>query len=516
MRSKNISEIVTYEKIRKWSKGDIITITAGTGMGKSYFIKNKLYAFAEKNKKRILMLIHRTNCVDQFNNEIITAKKADIIDIKTYQYLESLYKNNRKFDFSKYEYIVCDEFHYFMSDARFNKTTDISLEVLLNQMDVVKIFMSATSDAMKTYIRERKGMTTIDYEIPISYNFIQKLKFFMKDETMEKFMEEAIERAKEGKQDNKGIFFIQSAEKAYNLYKKYEKNCLFCCGKSDKHYKYVNSDKIKNMLKSERFEEQFLITTTCLDAGVNIKDENVKHIVIDNKDLYSLIQCMGRKRLENDRDKIYVYIKAINNKQIGGMETQIKNKIKMADFLMEHTVKEFIEKFPREYDHSNIVYTDTVDEEDKGTFKVNDLMYVKCNRDLCDIEFMKMRGRFGYCKYLAHEFGFQDEETGEYHYSVEDEEYDDKLEVYLNSIIGLKLYKKEQNELAIISNIKRNGKLMKSLNSINSCFDEEGIKYHIIDYTDWKRTLENGIKNIYYGKKYWVVNSLNNVCQEKG
>jgi hypothetical protein len=514
---KKISEVVTIEEIRNWNNGDIITITAGTGVGKSYFIKNNLYAFAKANKKKILMLIHRTNCIEQFKAKIHKDHKSNVIDIMSYQKIEALYKHNKSFNFDIYDYVISDEFHYYMSDAAFNITTDISFNAIIGQTNVVKIFMSATSGAMKTYINNRKGIPTIDYEIPIKYNFIQKLKFFMKDETMEKFIEEAIERVKEGNQDNKGIFFIQSAEKAYDLYKKYEDHCLFNCSKNnDKYYKYVDADKIRDMLKNERFEEQFLITTTCLDAGVNIKDKDVKHIVIDNKDLYSLIQCMGRKRLGNEKDKIYVYIKAINNKQLGGLETQIKNKIKMADFLMEHTVKEFIEKFPREYDHSNIVYTDTVDENDKGTLKVNDLMYVKCNRDLCDIEFMKLRGEFGYCKYLCHEFGFQDEETGKYLYSLADEEYDDKLENYLNNIVGKKLYKKEQTELATISNIKRNGKLMKSYNSINSCFDEEGIKYHIVSDTDWERKLENGTKNPCYGKIYWIVNSLNNSCQENG
>lgn len=452
-----ISEVVKIDEIKKWDKGDIITIKAGTGAGKSYFIKNNLYAFAKANKKKILMLIHRTNCVDQFKAEIIEAKKTDTIDIITYQKIETLYKKNKNFDFDMYDYIVCDEFHYFVSDASFNITTDISFNAI-KQTNAVKIFMSATGDYMKNYIKLRKKISTIDYDIPINYDFIQKLKFFMKDETLEKFIEEGIDK---GVQGNKGIFFIQSAEKAYNLYKKYEEHCLFCCGKSDKHYKYVDIDKIQNMLKKERFEEQFLITTTCLDAGVNIKDMDVKHVVIDNKDVGSLIQCMGRRRLENDKDKIYVYIKAINNKQLGGMETQLKDKLTKAEYLMKHTVKEFIEEYPREHDYSNIVYDDTVTEDDKGTKKINDLMYFKCNTNLIDIGFMKLRGDFGYNKYLAHEFGLQDEETGKYKYSILDEEYDiETLESYLEKIVGQRLYSEDQQ---LISDL-----IIKELITINN------------------------------------------------
>ena len=56
MVKKRVSEIITTEEIKKWNKGDIITITAGTGAGKSYFIKNILYAFAKQENKKILFL----------------------------------------------------------------------------------------------------------------------------------------------------------------------------------------------------------------------------------------------------------------------------------------------------------------------------------------------------------------------------------------------------------------------------------------------------------------------------
>ena len=77
-------------------------------------------------------------------------------------------------------------------------------------------------------------------------------------------------------------------------------------------------------------------------------DTDLKHIVCDIKDLGTLIQCIGRKRIQNNEDNIYLYIKTINNKQLGGMETQIKRRMKKADFLREHTVKEYIEEWIKE------------------------------------------------------------------------------------------------------------------------------------------------------------------------
>lgn len=34
-----VSDVVTIKKVKSWMPGDVITIKAGTGVGKSYFIK---------------------------------------------------------------------------------------------------------------------------------------------------------------------------------------------------------------------------------------------------------------------------------------------------------------------------------------------------------------------------------------------------------------------------------------------------------------------------------------------
>ena len=65
-----VSDIITETEISKWKNGDVVTISAGCGAGKSYFIKNVLYKIAKQKNQKILMLIHRTACVDQFTLEV--------------------------------------------------------------------------------------------------------------------------------------------------------------------------------------------------------------------------------------------------------------------------------------------------------------------------------------------------------------------------------------------------------------------------------------------------------------
>ena len=187
-----VSDLISLDEVEAWNIGDIITIQAGTGKGKSHFIKNKVYESAKKNNQRILFLVHRINCHTQFSNElkqqiqdgvIIQEDKTDVIDLKTYQSIDKQNSNVEipNFDFSVYDYIVCDEFHYFMSDASFNEITDISLEAILSESETIKIFMSATGKYMKHYFNEYRNLATIDYKIVDKTCFIERLEFFYTD-----------------------------------------------------------------------------------------------------------------------------------------------------------------------------------------------------------------------------------------------------------------------------------------------------------------------------------------------
>jgi len=493
-----VSDVVTIDKIESWIPGDLITIKSGTGGGKSYLIKNILYPIAKRDGKKILMLTHRSNCATQFKEELARDDKLDVIKIMTYQKLEYMYMKSNEKDLSEYQYIVCDEFHYFMGDASFSKTTDISLDLILSQIFATRIFMSATGDHMKTYINDIKNKETIDYELPIVYDFIECLTFFYKDETLEAFIDEAIEKK------HKVIFFIQSAKKAYELYKKYKDHCLFNCSKNNKdYYKYVDKDKVNNMLTNERFESLILITTTCMDTGVNIIDLDLKHIICDVEDTGTLIQCIGRKRIQNDKDKFHLYIKAINNRSLGGKITQLNKKLKMAEFLKSHTVKEFIDEYQREYDTSNMVYDATVREKDKGTKKINELMFFKCKVDLEEIKGIIELGKYGYYQYIKELFEMEE-------YRLIEEDYKtDELIKFLDRIIGKQLYKADQKELIENVDIKdKRGRIQKSMSIFNAYFDENNLPYIIKSDTNNIKKLENGNANIHFRKTYWKVYKL--------
>lgn len=482
-----VSDIIKRKDIESWKQGDIITIEAGTGVGKSYFIKNGLYSYAKERGEKILFLIHRSNCRDQFQHEIEKDGKADIINIATYQSMESLYED--RIDITKYTYIVCDEFHYFMSDALFNSTTDISLNKILNQSNKIRIFMSATGGEMVEYIKDTRGFTTKDYALPIDFDFVNSLTFY----NTEKHVDMLIEQFKES--GGKSMFFVHSVSKAYDMYREYKDVSMFNCSKHNQQfYKYVNKHKMDNLLHTEQFTDDILFTTTAMDAGVNIIDESVKNIVVDIKDIGVLIQCIGRKRMQHNKDKINLYVRDINNNEIGGLITQANKKLEMVNYFNEHGTVEYVKRYGRENDYSKIVHDD-IDENGKLIKTRNDLTFFKIKNDIKLLNEIIGYGSGGYKQYISNLLGFNNTTKGGYSL-MEREIKKERLEDYLDSIVGLKIDTKEQkNELINMIDVRVDRKQQRSYTKLNDGLEMLGLDYIILP----KRTMHG---------RYWVVDNI--------
>src|SRR5699024_5040496 len=107
-------------------------------------------------------------------------------------------KYQKQFSFDIYDYIVCDEFHYFISDGLFNNTTDVSLDSILTQ-NKVKIFMSATSFSMENYFKTEKLIIPISYKIEHDFDFIKNIYFFNDDKEhsiLKNLLESSIDKNK--------------------------------------------------------------------------------------------------------------------------------------------------------------------------------------------------------------------------------------------------------------------------------------------------------------------------------
>lgn len=494
-QNNTVSDIIHYDDVSAWKKEEVIVIKAGTGKGKSYFIKNTLYQFAKDRNQRILYLVHRSAIAEQFMLEIDRDNKNDIIDIRTYQSVESRIRYDGKNPvklirdniFEDYDYIVCDEFHYFCGDSGFNSYTDSSFINIFRYQRAIKICMSATPDEVNSVLKKFAKQIDLkikQYDIESDYSNIERLFFYDNKEKPEEILSNIIP-------GEKAIVFGEVNE-MYRLHTLFP-DSLFLCSKSnnvkDKGnlYQYVDEAAIKQMLINERFETQFLFTTTCFDAGANLRDRSITTIIVDVGDIGSLIQCVGRKRIIDKKDTYDLYIRRHTNGEINGWRTKVKKKIEMAQLLLtDHT--EYVKQYGRE--PNLMAYTKL----NKGELvvRLNRLRYYKA---LYDYELyttmMEEYGEFGYCKYLAKYFG-------KYGYNKERKDYDYYYRIYNDSIERLDeklccmcgynesytpiiMYTNQDRENLIKAVNCRNskGKLIKNLKAINDRLKELQLSYEI-------------------------------------
>ena len=134
------------DEYKEWRPGNRIYITTPTGSGKTYFVLHVLLKHAVETNKRILCLVNRRALKAQVERDIESASRElrnvdyslepeKQIDVCTYQQIENgktfqLFRemliNGSPARFPYYDYVVFDEFHYFLTDANYNTNTAFS------------------------------------------------------------------------------------------------------------------------------------------------------------------------------------------------------------------------------------------------------------------------------------------------------------------------------------------------------------------------------------------------------
>ena len=480
---KYVSDLIKLKDIEQWFQGCIIAINAPTGSGKSHFIKTVLKDYCKIHNKTILLLTNRDILKDQFIHELIEDDKDEIITVINYQSIET--KIIYDIPLEEYDYIVCDEYHYLFNDT-FNFCTDISLDYILGQTFNTKILLSATSTVPIKYLEEVKQLEIIKYEIETDYDYIDKLYFYEDDNVILKLLDELPE-------NEKAVYFTK-AKTSYDFSKQIENSAFICSKHNSTHRKYINEEQKQNIIENEIFDSKILFTTIALDNGINIKDLQLKHIIIDTFDLDTIQQCLGRKRITNKDEKVIVYIKNWSNKKLNGKKTSINNTIRYAEHLKNGLSSEdLVKEYKHKNTYGNLIY-DVIDGE-KITKHVNETMYFKFKYDIEQIE-LYMESE--YMDFVAERFD-QDE-----YFDLEQEVDAMTLEDKLDKLVGIKMFKDEQEKfIGFMRDELFNGITDRygsvKINTINGYFEDNNIPYEI------ESKKERSKKEGNYNKHYWLL-----------
>lgn len=351
-----VSDVLTMKIWQFWQPGEQVFISAGTGRRKNTFIKNELLKHCGNQKvvifenRQSLMQQQIIDIISEIDPEVL--KYNDIskdnmvifgayknIMIISYQCaaLKCMLRNNRFLDFcSQARYLIFDEAHYILDDANFNKGISFFAQTFLKKSfsNATKIFMSGTMEEIYEYIQliNRLPKEPVDIiqekelfyktgniparlalkgfgdnsndnlilSLPTDYSYIQPYKYKTIDDICSQIAQTPI--------NEKWMIFVKSINEGVMLKLGLQGICnnsvyfLNAENKNDNE----NAEIYNQLIRECRFNCRVLIATTVIYNGINVKDNNVKHIVVPFAPMSVVKQLLGRKRMaENETVKVY-------------------------------------------------------------------------------------------------------------------------------------------------------------------------------------------------------------------
>ena len=347
-----IGEIDYLMECQKNGGTDIYIMQAPTGHGKTSFFINQFYNSCKAKGYKILFLLPRSAPTAQIIKD--TKNKTDVITVKTYQSITFEHITTGKCDLD-YDYIICDECHFFVTDSLINTGTDICFD-LIHQSRAFKIYMSATPEPFVELIFNYLPCpSTHEIKIPSENTVIRDINFFSsyQTKTTQEILIDIMQNVKD-----KAIIFCNSAAMAKEIYvmEQFRDNSLFICSEHNKDYsQYIDTKLRDKMIETGRFDRKYLICTSALDVGFSIEDEQVKDIVctFSPENWTNLVQSIGRKRQVNPQDKATLHIRDYSQDQINKAIDRNADRFEYYNFYQQRGELEYLKAYRKRYHDKN-------------------------------------------------------------------------------------------------------------------------------------------------------------------
>lgn len=355
----------------RWEPLQPVFISAQTGQGKNYFIEKTLIPYVRElnlehqTEQKILILSNRRALKAQIKKRLdgnYDSDKEDEIyfyneyaDVMTYQSLlfyEEKLKKKQQYAKSRYIYVVCDEAHFFTSDAMFNPHTHKILQTIIRLFqDAIRVYMSATpyecleyiikceNDYLSNYLNwnkpqhKWKGKMMVLYHFKRDYSYLDVKTYSSINELYEGIIESV------NKRNEKWLIFIDDKRKGARVKKRLEElakdmKCPLVIENDKKKVEKVyvvdanskTESTFQKIVKSEKLNKDtyVLISTSVLDNGMNLT--GIKNIVVSDMAKTKCLQMVGRARVEGEGDRKNLYIKRFSDDEVEKRKTDLKNQ----------------------------------------------------------------------------------------------------------------------------------------------------------------------------------------------
>lgn len=249
-----------------------------------------------------------------------------------------------------------------------------------------------------------------------------------------------------------------------------------------KDYIVVKHGKGNQIIERERFDCRILFTTRVSDNGINLTDKDIKHIIIETTDIVEFMQCLGRKRSQDENDTINLYF-LDDIGRISGFCTKYKKDVEIAKEYELLKDAGQLDEFKKKY--LKIRLPCFFDNEPKIVYPA----YYKIQSDCEFYESIVSKGT-----------SFHEEvenRLGRKAVWYERKKKNEELSSYLLRNVGRKYEKDERKELVKIIDYKKDGHFQRKIEKLNHYLTRNQIGFIL------KSIFENR-------KTYWIIESAKN------
>ena len=298
--------------INRWPPNGLVFISCPVGSGKTTFVEKICKHYS------VLILSNRILNLMQLENRMIKNYSSQYY-IKSYQAMTfDEFLDTDEIDMN-YDFVMLDECHFFLEDARFNFSNMLVLEKLLRLRRCTRVFLSATGCNIQNFIFQ----TLVD-RMEMNHGFLKNNVIIYEKEKATSNIEKVVAFEDFSAVINKisigkTIIFVDTIQRGKEIVELLKDNKISCELINSEIVNRPNrkqKELIEEIIQKEKFDSvQCLVTTTVLDCGVNVKDRQVKNIVLFNLFEDSIIQCLGLRRFSVDEKvniKVFIYNESEN------------------------------------------------------------------------------------------------------------------------------------------------------------------------------------------------------------
>jgi len=331
VKGKSVKNVLD-EILPDLSPAEPTLIKAQTGTGKTTACIEILIPFVRERGKNILFVLNRTSVKEEIKYKYLKVIHND--DLKkftsfgleekivfgdvgfiNYQKLSSfLYNPEYKAWRENLGVVVFDEAHFFTADSLFNEDCERILKYATTSFcKAIRIYLTATDgDVLHPLVNAEMNNYRSLTPLPLGGRYLNRYVF---SENYSRYqldffdgISDLLKKIEESGCE-KWIVFVSSKEKGKELLESLPNISQYLDADSK------NSDEWFSLIKSQKFEKRILVTTSVLDCGANIVDDEVKNIAVFTDNKTNLLQCMGRKRLKTG-EKVKLWVCEVSQQHI--------------------------------------------------------------------------------------------------------------------------------------------------------------------------------------------------------